>query len=340
MQHLNLFTEKERKRLLNKRKGESKFGEHVQLIPNLTSIYDSINSLDVDYVIFGVSEDIGVAANHGKTGTYKAWNVVIKFLLNIQSNRFTQAKNVCVLGHLDYSDERQRLSEMDTAAKHYISDLRKMVETIDEDVSYLVATIIKAGKTPIIIGGGHNNAYGNIKGSGLALNTPINAINFDAHSDFRPEEGRHSGNGFSYAYAEGFLKRYFIYGLHENYTSEKLLKTLNKIKAVKYCTYEDLEINKSVKPQEVRELAAKFISKAPFGIEIDCDAIEHIPSSAMTPSGFSVKQARRFVHYFGQQEGVTYLHICEAAPKRKTESTVGKLITYLITDFIKAKSNV
>jgi hypothetical protein len=33
----------------------------------------------------------------------------------------------------------------------------------------------------------------------------VNAINFDAHSTFILE-GRHSGNGFSYAYEEGFLK--------------------------------------------------------------------------------------------------------------------------------------
>jgi formiminoglutamase len=39
----------------------------------------------------------------------------------------------------------------------------------------------------------------------------VNAINFDAHSDFRILEGRHSGNGFSYAYEEGFLKKYFIF---------------------------------------------------------------------------------------------------------------------------------
>jgi formiminoglutamase len=32
---------------------------------------------------------------------------------------------------------------------------------------------------------GHNNSYGNIKGSALAKGKPINAINFDAHSDFR-----------------------------------------------------------------------------------------------------------------------------------------------------------
>ena len=66
-----------------------------------------------------------------------------------------------------------------------------------------------------------------------------------------------------------------------------------------------------------------------FGIEIDCDAIENIPSSAMTPSGFSVKQARQFVNYFGKHNNATYLHICEAAPTKKTETQVGKLITYL-----------
>jgi formiminoglutamase len=42
------------------------------------------------------------------------------------------------------------------------------------------------------------------------LQRKTGAINFDAHSDFRILEGRHSGNGFSYAYEEGFLKKYFI----------------------------------------------------------------------------------------------------------------------------------
>ena len=71
MQNLILFTEKDQQHLLKKRKGESKFGEHIQLIPNLTNIYDDIVNLDVDYVLFGIKEDIGVYANLRKTGTYK-----------------------------------------------------------------------------------------------------------------------------------------------------------------------------------------------------------------------------------------------------------------------------
>ncbi|MBV7268202.1 formimidoylglutamase [Winogradskyella luteola] len=337
MENLTLFTSKDRDTLLKPRKGESKFGEHIQLLSNLTNIYDDIVDLDVDYVIFGISEDIGVYANYGKTGTYKAWEATLKILLNIQSNRFTKAKRVLILGHLDYKKERDITTQKPT--KKVISKARKLVETIDKDVAYIVSSIVRAGKTPIIIGGGHNNAYGNIKGLALSTNNKVNVVNFDAHTDFRPEEGRHSGNGFSYAYAEGFLENYFIFGLHENYTSEKLLKTLKKVKHIKHNTYEALDVRNELDFNTELEAALNHVSGTNFGIEIDCDAVENIPSSAMTPSGFNTKQARQFVNYLGKHKNASYLHICEAAPTKKTKTKVGKFITYLITDFIKAEKN-
>ncbi len=339
MEHLTLFTEKEQQLLLKKRTGETKFGEHVQLTTNLTNIYDDIVNLDVDFVLFGIKEDIGVYGNLGQTGTYKAWEATLKVLLNVQSNSFTQAKRVLILGHLEYSDKREELLTLNTSKKKNLNKIRKYTETIDKDVTHIVSSIIKAGKIPIIIGGGHNNAYGNIKGSALANNERVNVINFDAHSDFRAEEGRHSGNGFSYAYAEGFLKNYFVFGLHENYTSDTLLKTMKKVKSIKYNTYEAIEVRKELDFNSEMKNALTHVSEKPFGIEIDCDAIKNIPSSAMTPSGFSVKKARRFVNFFGKHENATYLHICEAAPTQKTETKVGKLITYLITDFIRAHGN-
>ena len=339
MQHLILFTEKDKQHLLKKRKGETKFGEHIQLIPNLTNIYDDIVNLDVDYVIFGIKEDIGVYANLGQTGTYKAWEATLKVLLNIQSNSFTKAKRVLILGHLEYAEQREILLALDTSKKKELNKVRKFVEIIDKDVTNIVTSIVKAGKIPIVIGGGHNNAYGNIKGCALATNERINVVNFDAHSDFRSEEGRHSGNGFSYAFAEGFLKNYFIFGLHENYTSNKLFNTLKKIKNLKYNTYEGVEVRNELDFKSEIKIALDHVANKKFGIEIDCDAIKNIPSSAMTPSGFSVKKARQFVNFFGSHENATYLHICEAAPNKKTETKVGKLITYLITDFIRANGN-
>src|SRR5690606_31567120 len=207
-------------------------------------------------------------------------------------------------------------------------------------VTDLVYQIVRSGKKPIIIGGGHNNAYGNLKGTSLAFKKPINAVNFDAHSDFRREEGRHSGNGFSYAYVEGFLKKYFIFGLHENYTSDHIFTTLDRVQALQFNTSEALTIRKDKEFKAELARAANHVAGKPFGVEVDCDAIKYIPSSAMTPSGFSIKKARSFVTYFGKQPKAAYLHICEAAPKPETETVVGKLITYLITDFMRANQSL
>jgi formiminoglutamase len=336
MEKLVLFNNTTLNKLLNKRSGESKFGEHVQLLSNISNIYEQLKNLDVTHVIIGLPEDVGVFANYGKSGTSKAWEFTIKTLINIQSNSFTKANKVLILGHLDFTSELLEASKLNQTKNKDIQKAREIVKNIDEYVSHVMQQIISAGKKAIIIGGGHNNAYGNIKGTSIALNNPINVINFDAHSDFRDEEGRHSGNGFSYAYNEGFLKNYFIFGLHENYNSKEIFTTLNNLKSIQYNTFEALEIRKELKFKDEINRALKHIANKPFGIELDCDAIENVPSSAMTPSGFSVKKTRRFVNHFGKQKNACYLHICEAAPTKKTATQVGKLLTYLITDFIKA----
>lgn len=335
MDKLVLFNPATRNKLLNKRSGESKFGEHVQMLSSISNIYEQLKNLDVTHVIIGLPEDVGIFANYGNTGASKAWEPFLKNLINIQSNEFTHANKVLILGHLNFSDELLQISKLDQSKKKDIVKARTLVKNMDTHVTQIIHQIVLAGKKPIIIGGGHNNAYGNIKGTSLALGKPINAINFDAHSDFRPEEGRHSGNGFSYAYAEGFLRKYFVFGLHENYTSDKLLKALLKFKFIKYNTFEAIEIRKELKFKKEMQLALSHIEKHPFGIEIDCDAIQNIPSSAMTPSGFSTNRTRSFLNFFAKHENAHYLHICEAAPKKKTAQQVGKLITYLVTDFIK-----
>lgn len=336
MYKLELLTNTKIKSLLNKRAGEIKLGQQVQLLSSVSNIYEQLTNLDVKYIIIGLPEDVGVFANYGKSGTCNAWESTLKILLNIQSNNLLASNKIAILGHLNFDAYIAQLSTLKQKSKKDIKIARALVIEIDKHVSALITTIVKANKIPIIIGGGHNNAYGNIKGTSLALNTPINVINFDAHSDFRAKEGRHSGNGFSYAFDEGFLDKYFIFGLHENYTSRNIFKELDKLKQIKYNTFEAIEIRKELKFNNQMKIALEFISNKPFGIEIDCDAIENIPSSAQTPSGFSVNKARRFVHHFGKHQNAAYLHICEAAPTKKTQTQIGKLITYFITDFIKA----
>lgn len=340
MNKLALLDDSKVNKILNKRMGESKFGEHIKLLTSTTNIYETLKNLDVEYVILGLPEDVGVFANHGESGTLTAWGATIKILLNIQSNAYTFANKVLILGHLNFEEELTRLSKLDQDNPKDIQKSRKLVETIDKEVSDVIYKIVSAGKVPIVIGGGHNNAYGNLKGTSLALKHSINAINLDAHTDFRSEEGRHSGNGFTYASTEGFLANYFVFGLHENYTSKNIFDTFHNKKTLDYNTYEAIEVRKELKFKAELKRALKHICNKPYGIEVDCDAIENIPSSAQTPSGFSIDKARQFTHFFGNHKNAKYLHICEAAPKKKTASQVGKLISYLITDFIRAKESL
>lgn len=339
MKHLILFTETDQKKLVNKRSGESKFGEHIQLITNSDNIYEQLKNLDVSYVLFGIPEDVGVFANGGNSGTSSAWELSLKTLLNLQSNAYTNPQNLAVLGHLDFSEYEKKLSILNRKKVTDQKKARKLVSEIDKSVTQLVHDIVKAGKKPIIIGGGHNNAYGIIKGTSLALNIPINTINFDTHSNFRTEEGRHNGNAFSYAFAEGFLKRYFVFGLHEKTTSQIIFNKIKRLqKFVKFNTYEALQIRKELKFKKECKLAFEFIGDSNFGIEIDCDAIDNIPTSAMTPCGFSASKAREFLNFFAEKENATYLHVCEAAPSlgsKKTSALTSKLVSYLVTDFIK-----
>ena len=306
MDKLIPFTSTDLGKITNHRNGEIKFGEKMITVPKGIDPLEFLTTCDAKYVVFGIPEDIGVFANQGNVGASTAYDGVIILLLNTQNNAFNNGEKVAVLGYLDFSNEQKQVLGLDQTKDNDLKKARKLVETIDKNVTKLVYDIVKAGKTPIIIGGGHNNAYGNIKGTALALNKKINALNFDAHTAFRKEEGRHNGNGFSYAFAEEFLDKYFIFGIHENYTSQVIFNKIKKLKKfVRYNTYESIAIRHELKFKKEIITALNFVCNQPFGIEIDCDAIENISSSAMTPSGFSVNKTRSFINFFAKNENET-----------------------------------
>lgn len=342
MAKLKLFTKSDIAEQTNFRSGEIKFGERIQLLEKSEDWAKELEAQDSKYAILGLPEDIGVRANLGRPGTATAWKNFIQTFLNIQHNRYCKGHTMTLIGALDFETEMQEANQLDATNKEDRKKLFDLVSRIDKEVSHTISLIIKAKKIPIIIGGGHNNAYGNIKGLALAKGKSVNAINFDAHTDFRPLEGRHSGNGFSYALEEGFLKNYFIFGLHENYTSKGIFSTIKELDGqVKYNTYEQIKIRREKSFETELFSAEKHIDGSWFGIEIDLDAVPNIASSAITPTGFSAEDLRQFIFFFGKSKYASYIHFCEGAPSldsEKNPNLVGKLLAYLVTDFVKANS--
>lgn len=338
-QHLEVYTQADIALLVRSRKHETKIGEQCAS-PNAKNIWEAeLRDSSCRFVLLGIPEDIGVKANFGRGGAHTAWKPALESFLNQQSNAFLDGSSVFVLGHVQVEDLMEQASETDTKTEKGIEQLRALVGEIDRRVSGVIASIVACGKIPVVIGGGHNNAYPIIKGSAIAKAHAVNVINCDPHSDFRPLEGRHSGNGFSYARYENYLSRYSVFALHEQYNTAQVLSDFTKQgSGLFYTTYEDIFVRESIAFSGALNRNIGFVRETACGVEIDLDAITNVPSSAKTSSGISPVQARQYVYQCGRQLEALYLHIAEGAPilsHIKADNKTGKLIAYLITDFMK-----
>jgi formiminoglutamase len=326
--------------LVRFRKGETKFGELVS-VPGDESISYFLESTSATYIVLGVAEDIGVLANHGIAGTAETWKRFLNFFLNIQANNFTKANSVAVIGHFSFDSLRQEIDEKHATEDERISEYRRSIEVIDDVVSELIHMIVSHKKIPIVIGGGHNNAYPILKGTASALalakssnHEGINCINLDAHTDYRNAEGRHSGNGFRYAKMNGYLNKYFVVGIHENYLPDHIIKELADEVDIRMVAYEDIFVRETTTWFHALKDAAKFTGNFVTGIELDLDSISNVASSATTPCGVTPREALQYINYVASHCDVGYLHICEGIASEANE--VAKLITYLVTQFVKS----
>lgn len=348
MKHFKFYNKQDVLALTHVRKFETKLGERVKCMPDNTSIEDVLKQTDCNYVLFGVPEDIGVKANQGRSGADSAWFPFLSSFLNIQSNDFLTGENILLIGHFDFNDLKILIESNAATPDEKLEAYRHAVNAIDEEVENLVKLISQYKKVPIIIGGGHNNAYPAIKGAAKGLHkaeliqlAQINCINLDAHADYRPVEGRHSGNAFRYADEDGFLNKYCIVGLHENYLQQNVLTDIVNNPFIDFITYEDIFINEKRNFIQAIAHATGFTEETYTGIELDIDIIEKALSSAVTPSGISSLHARQYLNFVATDAKVAYLHISEGATRSDddiVDSTTGKLIGYLVTDFIKAHS--
>lgn len=350
MQRFRFYNKEDVLTLTKIRRFETKLGERVQLVNNREQFEQVLEKSNAKYVLFGIPEDIGVKANGGVGGTNTAWFPFLNAFLNIQSSDFLQGDEIMLLGHFDFSDVETLIEENAHGHDEKIEAYRHAVTLVDEDVEELTKIITARNKIPIAIGGGHNNAYPLIKGAAKGLNkagvlqlAQINCINLDAHTDYRPAEGRHSGNAFRYAEDDGYLQKYCVIGVHENYIPQNVWIDIVNNPFIDLITYEDVFIHEKRNFIQSVAHATGFTEDMHTGIELDLDCIEHTLSSAITPSGITALHARKYISFAATDCKVAYLHICEGASflndGRKNDTT-GKLISYLVSDFIKAHTAI
>lgn len=345
--HFKAYSKQDVLSLTGLRRFETRLGERLHVLRNPGDIAASLSELPATYVLVGIPEDIGIQANAGIPGASTAWLSFLQAFLNIQSNDFLSGENIALIGHFDFGDIQFLIDRNAQGPDEKIEAYRHAVNTIDEEVEGLVKQIVLNNKIPIVIGGGHNNAYPLLKGASKGLSQlnkiqlpQLNCINLDAHTDYRPAEGRHSGNPFRYAEDDGFLQKYCVVGVHENYMPQNVWMDVVNNPFIDMITFEDIFIHEKRTFRQAVSHAIQFTDDTYTGIELDLDSIEHSLSSASTPSGIHSIHARQYINLCAAHVKAAYLHICEGATRLangRTNELTGKLISYLVSDFVKMR---
>lgn len=330
------------------RAGETRLGASLQFLNPLLPLEDAFASAvqhGCRYILLGIPEDIGPRANLGNGGADQGFAAFLSRFINLQDNVFAKSGELLLAGTIACADLQQRSQSLDSNDITQLAQLRALCAELDLRVSIVLRACFDSGLVPIVIGGGHNNALPILQALAAHAGQSADAINLDPHCDFRLLEGRHSGNGFSYAHQAGWLRKYFVLGLHELKNSQAALAQLQQAGAA-FCSYQQIWQRRQLTLQDAIAQAIRFVGAddtRPLGIELDTDSISGMPVSAYTNCGVSVADAECYVWQLAQLSRVRYLHLAEAAPSQHPAglkagfNEAGQVLTALVLAFLQAR---
>lgn len=172
----------------------------------------------IAFALIGFSSDEGVRRNGGRTGAMNGPAAFRKASANLPAH-FNEQTTIYDLGDISCID----------------GDLEKA----QQELAKLVTSALRNGLTPLLIGGGHEIAYGHYCGINDAVNPEksIGIINFDAHFDLREKgpAGFSSGTGFlqiaNDCMQSGKTFNYLPVGIQKNGNTQALFLTAEKLGA-------------------------------------------------------------------------------------------------------------
>lgn len=128
--------------------------------------------------LVGFPQDHGVRRNHGRRGAAAAPNEIRWHLLRLTP--WDGENDVDLSG----------APPLDLGNLHVAGTLEDSQAALAE----VVAGVLRRGAVPVVLGGGHETAYGHYLGY-VAANKHVGIVNVDAHLDVRPCHGDHGHSG-------------------------------------------------------------------------------------------------------------------------------------------------
>ena len=266
--------------------------------------------------ILGYACDEGVRRNRGRLGAAKGPDAIRRILATMP-NHLPDHCNLLDFGNISCPD----------------SDMEAAQEGLANGVSRLKAE----GIFPLVLGGGHDMAYGHYKGlkDHVDKKTELGIINFDAHFDLRSnEQGNNSGTPFYQLGQEcrkaGKSFKYLCLGIRDDANDRNLYNTASVL-GVNYMDRDRFRMDS--KGQVIRELEYFLDRLDAVYVSIDLDGFSsaYAPGvSAPSPLGFEPDIVLECLKTIIHSKKIASLDIAEMNPEYDRDQQTAKLAAGLI----------
>lgn len=271
------------------------------------------------WAILGYACDEGVKRNEGRIGAALGPDAIRKQLAKLP-NHLTENVLLLDTGTVDCKD----------------GDLKK-TQTV---LSRTVAQLLKQNAFPILLGGGHDIAYGHYNGIKKYLategnNKSIGIINFDAHFDLRSNQtNNNSGTPFYQIAQDCKLDqsnfRYMCLGIREDANNSTLYYTAKDLGV----TYVEKANFNLLYFDEIKEKIAQFTKEVDYiytTIDLDGFSSAYAPGvSAASPMGFSPEIVLECLKIIIASKKMISLDIAEMNPTYDIDQQTAKLAASLV----------
>ena len=273
--------------------------------------------------------DEGVRRNKGRTGAAKGPSSIRKELANLPC-RFTQEVHLFDAG--DVFCENISLEESQSL------------------LSKAVSKILSLNLFPIVLGGGHEVAFGHYNGILDYLKQKndkpnIGIINFDAHFDLRPyPNGGSSGTMFrqiaDICKEQELQYSYLCAGVQKHRNTVDLFKTADSLGATYILAREFVNSDN----WHILEALDDFIKRQDHIYVTICSDVfssAFAPGvSATQPLGIDPTKAVKFLNYILKSNKVISFDIAEVSPRFDQDNTTANLASALIFSMINALAQI
>lgn len=275
------------------------------------------NYQDARLVLIGFPTDEGVSRNGGRSGARLAPDNIRKALYKLCPDARSSAGVEIINSTCDVGDI-----------------VHDQLEMMHDALGEVVAAVIQEDKIPVILGGGHETAYGHFLGYEKA-SRQVSIVNLDAHADVRPlQDGLgHSGSPFRQAleHPSATAIKYQVLGLQPQSVSGEHLQYLDE-KGANYSFREEYSLNR------LRETLAP---PAPIMATFDVDVVDssYAPGvSAPCTNGLSSQDLLEAMYLAGLSPNVHSIDVVEVNPSLDIDNRTAKLAALGIWNFIRGVS--